>query len=436
MRIKRTKSVFCIFFGLLVILTTVLSGVGSISRVCATVPNQERTVEIEVDDSCQFLLAKSGFEIGFSSGDDQTQYQHVLNSGTSITGAYPANRDKVYFNITVTDEYFIPSMRAVVTYADGTTRDVSDGTADMGNRNLAVDLPLIPGTCDVTLHVYLDVDKQTSANSSSSHVDGLVKYNVCDTSGHTNISDNSAVSLSIAEASDDQTAASRYGNRMDGTLDLGFTVGGSAQAQLDKDVQVTLAIDTSVYDAENYIVVRNHNGTLTELNTRYVPQAGILMFSTDRFSSYSLVSTSAPASASNDEVVKREFNAILENKDALSGLNIGTIATDTYKPEVTSSVTSQGERFYAATAFVIPQGYREAFSFNILEDGKAVFDQKTGTIKLRIPAFYRHAGRSFGIAVVDKDGKPYYLEDLDNSDDYITVNVNFVGYAFEVVFKD
>ena len=48
------------------------------------------------------------------------------------------------------------------------------------------------------------------------------------------------------------------------------------------------------------------------------------MFSTDRFSSYSLVSTSAPAAASNDEVVKREFNAILEKKGRMVDIDIPT----------------------------------------------------------------------------------------------------------------
>ena len=134
--------------------------------------------------------------------------------------------------------------------------------------------------------------------------------------------------------------------------------------------------------------------------------------------------------------VRQEFETIFEDSSAFSYLSIGGSEAGSSNVKISTSVTKQGDKFYAATAIMIPAGFREAFSFNILEDGKTVFDAKSGTLRIKIPSFFRKTGRTFAVAVVDKDGNPYLLQDLDTSDDYITVNVNFVGYAFEVVFKD
>ena len=402
---------------------------------------QERNVTLNIASSCQFLLAKNDFRISFSSGDDQTQYFHEHTSGTSISGVYPANRDKVYLGITVTDQYFIPYMRALVHYEDGSTREESDGTADMGNRYLAVDIPIEPGTGDISIDLYLEVDKEVNASVSSSSVNGgSIRYNVCDSDGYTNIPDSSNVTLSIADTTKDASAVTAYGSDIDGTFDLGMSLNGSGLTLLNEPVEVCMKLNTDTYQGTGYQVVRNHNGRLEEVMTEYDYRSGTLTFFTDRFSSYSLIRTAGSPQTADDagNNVSKEFENIFEGNDNLAdGLVIGDGAlTGGSKPVITTTVNSQGEKFYEAAKLVTPSGFAEAFCFNILVDGKATYDEKSGNIRIKIPSFYKKSGRTFALIAVDKNGQPYLFTDLDTSDDYLTVHIDVEGYAFQVIYMD
>ncbi len=259
-----------------------------------------RNVTISIDPASQFMLAKDGFEIGFSDGGNNDTYRHMITTGTSITGAYDPSVRKIYINCRVAQNYFVPSMVAQITYADGSTETASDGTADMGGSNLAVEIPIKDNRQkqgDVSIGLKLMVDKQVQANATSASVSGgTVRYNVTE-NGATNIADTANVSLTIADTADDAATVAQFGNAVIDTFDLGLAIDGTAQTDLNKPVEVAMQIDTSRYPNANYSMARNHNGTVTRIDSRYVAQTGTIIFQSAGFSAYSLLADDAPAAA-------------------------------------------------------------------------------------------------------------------------------------------
>ena len=83
-----------------------------------------------------------------------------------------------------------------------------------------------------------------------------------------------------------------------------------------------------------------------------------------------------------------------------------------------------------------PVGWNETFSFNMMVNGKADYSLKSGTFTLQIPAEYLKAGRQFAILAMGKNGQVFTLPDTDTNPATITVNVNFDGYAMDLIYKD
>ncbi|MDO5574660.1 MAG: hypothetical protein Q4G60_11865 [bacterium] len=83
-----------------------------------------------------------------------------------------------------------------------------------------------------------------------------------------------------------------------------------------------------------------------------------------------------------------------------------------------------------------PFGYREAFSFNMLEDGKTSYNKKTGTFTLGIPTAYQKSGRIFAIIGIDRNGNTKVFTDLDTSDTTFTTTLDMEGYAFLLIYTD
>ena len=121
-----------------------------------------------------------------------------------------------------------------------------------------------------------------------------------------------------------------------------------------------------------------------------------------------------------------------ENKDALfimssPGLPYGTFFA---KQE-------QGAAAKAAFAATLPAGYKQAFTFNMITNGKSPdYSLKKGTFTLSIPPEFLKAGRTYALRVIDKSGNVILLPDADNKPDTITVSVNVEGYAFDLIYKD
>jgi len=75
-------------------------------------------------------------------------------------------------------------------------------------------------------------------------------------------------------------------------------------------------------------------------------------------------------------------------------------------PSINYSVVKQEQGLICKTVFALnrPSGYVEAFSVNILKDGKTDYSKKDGKYVIVIPEAYRKSGRSFAVIGVDKFG--------------------------------
>lgn len=103
---------------------------------------------------------------------------------------------------------------------------------------------------------------------------------------------------------------------------------------------------------------------------------------------------------------------------------------------LTAGYQEQGEAAKALFKKETRAGWKKAFSFNILKDGKADYSLKNGTLTFIIPTEYRKSGRQFAILAMDRNGNVYSLSDIDTDPNTITVALNIEGYAFELIYKD
>lgn len=103
---------------------------------------------------------------------------------------------------------------------------------------------------------------------------------------------------------------------------------------------------------------------------------------------------------------------------------------------VTVGRQEQGEIAKAIFKGATPAGWQEGFSFNMLVNGKADYSLKSGTFTLIIPSEYQKTGRQYAILAMGKNGQVFLLGDTDQNPSTITVNVNFEGYAMELIYKD
>ncbi|MCR4654664.1 MAG: Ig-like domain-containing protein [Lachnospiraceae bacterium] len=100
-----------------------------------------------------------------------------------------------------------------------------------------------------------------------------------------------------------------------------------------------------------------------------------------------------------------------------------------------ASKQAQGPAAQFAFKQIMAPGCNEAFSFNLLADGRSVdFTLKNGKLILFIPDEYKKAGRVFALTAIDKNGTVYFYPDTDTDPATVTVDVNFEGYAFDLIY--
>ncbi len=105
-------------------------------------------------------------------------------------------------------------------------------------------------------------------------------------------------------------------------------------------------------------------------------------------------------------------------------------------PGVTMCKEKQGPACITVFNTARPAGWSEAFTFNMIINGKTEHTLKNGTLTLPIPAEFQKAGRTFALIGVDKTGKPWTFADVDDNPYTITANINVEGYAFALIYKD
>ena len=110
------------------------------------------------------------------------------------------------------------------------------------------------------------------------------------------------------------------------------------------------------------------------------------------------------------------------------------------QPNSLCLVEKQGAACVAVFKAATPNGYKEAFSFNLLlkDNGsfKPTFVKKTGKFVLHIPKEYQKAGRTFALIGIDRFGNTKIFTDEDLSNETITTTLDIEGYAFSLIYTD
>jgi hypothetical protein len=69
-------------------------------------------------------------------------------------------------------------------------------------------------------------------------------------------------------------------------------------------------------------------------------------------------------------------------------------------------------------------------------DGRNTYDRKTGELSIFLPENIKRPGREFAIMCIDKDGKVYVYNNTIDSDGVFVADIDFVGYAMCLIYKD
>ena len=137
-------------------------------------------------------------------------------------------------------------------------------------------------------------------------------------------------------------------------------------------------------------------------------------------------------SKDDDDTVQEYTKAAPVNKDALVITKMSGFPAGTF-------FAKQEQGIAAKNAFLgaLPAGYKSAFTFNVITNGvSADYSLKNGSFTLLIPEEYRKSGRTFAISCIDKSGNVRILYDTDTDPNTISVDVNFEGFAFDLIYKD
>ena len=137
-------------------------------------------------------------------------------------------------------------------------------------------------------------------------------------------------------------------------------------------------------------------------------------------------------SKDDDDTVQEYTKAAPVNKDALVILKMTGFPAGTFFAK-----QEQGDAAKNAFLGALPAGYKSAFTFNVITNGvSADYSLKNGSFTLLIPEEYRKSGRTFAISCIDKSGNVRILYDTDTDPNTISVDVNFEGFAFDLIYKD
>jgi len=220
----------------------------------------------------------------------------------------------------------------------------------------------------------------------------------------------------------------------------------SEVTEIPVPIQMTLYLNGA--EDGTYSVVRNHEGTLTAIEAEFDPSTGGLTFESDRFSTYTIVRTgdAVRSDVSDAEDEETEEERIYNQEQAqyredmqsiIAGFTgIAPASAASGSGNYSAYTTSQGPVCQAAFKAALPEGWTEAFSFNLLVGNTVSYDCKSGAMWINIPRYLRTPGRQFALLGVDKTGQVMIFPDLDADPDTLAVMINLEGYAFELIYKD
>lgn len=139
------------------------------------------------------------------------------------------------------------------------------------------------------------------------------------------------LSMTVAGAATDTTipdAVSTFDITLDNIVSKGENNGNWTKniTEFDEPITVTLNLDTSVYNEEEYRVVRQHGTEKEVLETTYDAATGQLTFRTNKFSSYTIIKKAEGSVTAPTAITNLQYTG---NAQAL--INAGSSATGTIK---------------------------------------------------------------------------------------------------------
>lgn len=228
------------------------------------------------------------------------------------------------------------------------------------------------------------------------------------------------------------------GEFFDLSLDVridGETVGSisntSGKIRLDVTIKESLRKEGRLFH-----ILRFHENDVSEVGSG---RGSVVPIKTDGFSTYAITYEDGADKDDDDDDHEEHKPASWElNPNEKQQLSIVWKGTGT---GVSAGYQEQGDIAKGVIKKAVPVGYKEAFSFDLLVNGKTDTSLKSGTMTLTIPAEYLKAtvsagqiGRQYAIIALDRYGKTYLLTDTDANPNTVTVNVNFEGFAMELIY--
>jgi hypothetical protein len=90
--------------------------------------------------------------------------------------------------------------------------------------------------------------------------------------------------------------------------------------ELEEEMAVNLQLADTLKGHSNYSVIRDHDGTVTKLDSTYNETTGILSFNTDSYSTYAIAYSDTP---SNPNTYDNIYTYVIIAFVALAGLLVG-----------------------------------------------------------------------------------------------------------------
>lgn len=234
-------------------------------------------VTLDMDSVSKTFLGKSkGLEVNCGSEKPEI-FKDIPEGGVNVN--VDASAPSYGVGFTIDRKYFLP-------YIDinGQKMQTTDwGGASEGETKIAVGLKegFFKDGETYTLKLTVYVEPNTNWDGATGLKDVSVQYNMMDEGQECINTDNSEVFISDTENPEIENAVSSF--------EINVNIDKQQQTETQGDFDFDLKLDANKFSAENYGVVREHEGQLEEIESDYDSEHGELRFSSNKFSTYTIV---------------------------------------------------------------------------------------------------------------------------------------------------
>lgn len=209
--------------------------------------------------------------------------------------------------------------------------EVSTFTFEMPSTNLHL-AALFEKTEDVIVNNATGVSGVSITNGGNAASSGNLRMTVTDNSSYstdvtTVVTDSKAEKVTSLDLSLENIVSKGNGNYWSNDV-----------TEFTNPINVGLDLDLpALSEGETYSVVRDHNGTLTELNTSYDASTGSIIFETNQFSTYTIIKKTASKAQNITNASANDCNGNLVN----SAVELADkVLTDAEKAAVSAGATA------------------------------------------------------------------------------------------------